>query len=170
MQRKPARLASQDLTILALDISLSATGWAIVKVTGGLTTLVCCNEIKTNAKQTHGQRLRVIRKTLETIHKSNPFDILVREKGFSRFPRETQALFKVHGVAEEYFTDFKVQEYAPATIKKVIAGTGKASKDEVEAGVRRILDLPEEFIFVSDNASDAVAVALTYIIEKGGIK
>ena len=62
--------------------------------------------------------------------------MFVREKGFSRFPHETQALFKVVGVAD--LTAWQkcravYEEIAPAAVKKLLVGTGRASKEEVAA-------------------------------------
>ena len=59
--------------------------------------------------------------------------MFVREKGFSRFPHETQALFKVMGIAD--LTAWQkcraaYEEIAPAAVKKLLAGSGKASKEE----------------------------------------
>ena len=130
-------------------------------------TLVSCGDIKTNPRHTHGARLRVIRKALEELYSQYKFDIVVRERGFSRFPKETQALFKAHGVAEEYFCDFIVYDYAPSSVKKTVTGSGKASKQEVEEAVRKLFKLADDFKFVSDNASDAVAVGFTHIKLKG---
>jgi len=62
--------------------------------------------------------------------------VFVREKGFSRFPHETQVLFKVVGIVDlaawrQCKTQF--EEIAPTTVKKLLTGSGKASKEEVAA-------------------------------------
>jgi len=60
----------------------------------------------------------------------------VREKGFSRFPHETQALSKVVGISD-LATWQKCravyEEIAPAAVKKQLTGNGRASKEEVAA-------------------------------------
>jgi len=58
-------------------------------------------------------------------------------------------------------------EVNASTVKRVVGGHGKADKDEVAAGVRRILGLPDGFVFATDDESDSVAIGLTYLIEKG---
>ena len=65
---------------------------------------------------------------------SDGINVFVREKGFSRFPHETQALFKVVGVAD--LTAWQkcrtvYEEIAPSAVKKLLVGSGKASKEEV---------------------------------------
>lgn len=62
--------------------------------------------------------------------------VFVREKGFSRFPHESQALFKVIGIADLVAWQNHRCEYhelAPTTVKKLLTGNGKASKSEVAA-------------------------------------
>ena len=56
------------------------------------------------------------------------------------------------------------------TVKRMIGGSGKAEKDDVADGVRRILKLPADFEFKSDDASDAAAIGLAFAIENGLIK
>lgn len=67
---------------------------------------------------------------------SENIDVFVREKGFSRFPHETQALFKVVGVADLAAWQkcrAVYEEIAPSAVKKLLVGSGKASKEEVAA-------------------------------------
>ena len=78
--------APQDRLILAIDPSLSASGWALVKFEGGLITLLGSGEVPTNAKQTHGERLRVIRGTIKAIADGHELTDVVKERGISRFP------------------------------------------------------------------------------------
>ena len=90
--------------------------------------------------------------------------VFVREKGFSRFPHETQALFKVVGVADlaawkAYGTEFV--EIAPTTVKKLLTGSGKANKDEVAAALEKYIG---EQQFEADDESDAVAVGIAWLI------
>lgn len=61
-----------------------------------------------------------------------------------------------------------VEEIPPTTIKTFVAGYSRADKEEVEEGVRKLLqDHQKDMDFYSDDESDAVAVALTYCIKKG---
>lgn len=160
-----SRRSKKGEVVLALDISLNSTGWAVVTCDNGQARLLDFGEIPTDTKATHGERLRVIRNELLKLSGRFPVTTVVKEAGFSRFPKETQALFKAHGVTEEMFADFGVKEYAPSTIKKIIAGNGRAKKKEVEIGARKILSLDASVQFNTDDASDAVAVALTHLIK-----
>lgn len=159
--------------IFALDMSMNASGWAVVKIDNGSIKLLATGEIKPNPKKPHGERLVLIRERLNEVYKEyKPTDV-VKEAGFARFIKATQVLYKAYGVTEELFAGLghgQIPEYSAGTIKKVVGGHGKAKKEEVEAGVRKFVELPKGYTFPSDNVSDAVAVAITHAKKKKYIK
>jgi len=55
--------------------------------------------------------------------------------------------------------DLKVHEYAPATVKRAVAGNGQATKDQVQAMVRALCGLKRAPTL---DASDALAVAICH--------
>jgi len=59
----------------------------------------------------------------------------------------------------------EVSEYTPLQIKVALTGYGRASKDQVEDMVKRLLEREESIR--PDHASDAVAVAMTHERYKG---
>jgi crossover junction endodeoxyribonuclease RuvC len=158
-------------TYLGLDLSMSSAGIAVVKVVKKKPELVVATQVKTKPSESHGWRLYAISKRLREVHEDlGPFAAVVRERGFTRFAAATQAIFKVVGVSDLLFREYEIPEITPTTVKKHIAGHGKASKEEVEQGVRKILGLPDSYKFESDDASDAVAVILTYLAREGIIE
>lgn len=164
--------------ILAMDLSLNLPAMAILEIRDGkpwiVDTYYVDNKKKTRA--TTAEKLANIADTLETISETHT-DIthIVREKGFSRFANTTQLLFRVVGVSDlaglNLFGCRDIEELTPTTIKRFVAGNGKADKLEVEEGVRELLT-PEQkdYEFYSDDVSDAVAVGLAYYIKKGLLK
>lgn len=151
---------------LGLDLSLNSAGVAIIDLIDNELHLIHKFRIKTNPKQRHGQRLHKIATELrQTLVEYEPFDTIIREKGFSRFAQTTQALFKVVGISDLVLRDYEIHEISPTTIKRVMTGDGKADKKAVEKAVRELLDLDDSYIFISDDESDACAVILTHMIE-----
>lgn len=150
-----------------LDLSLSCPAFAVVAVEGGKPKLIEKSHVKTNAKLWHGRRLVQIEQELQRYLEKYDFTAIAREKGFSRHAQTTQALFKVVGVSD--LTVAKnggksITDIAPTTVKLQVAGSGKASKDEVAKAVIEILGLQNEARpFVTDDESDACAVVLTYL-------
>jgi crossover junction endodeoxyribonuclease RuvC len=158
---------AKEIFVLGLDVSMNSTGWAVLGVKGQTVRLVDSGIIKANTKQPHGKRLRNQRETFKKIIEKYRPNYVAREAGFSRHIKATQTLFKAYGVADEFFAEDDLVEYAAATIKKVVTGKGRATKEEVESAIRVLLNLPDSFEFKSDDESDAVAIALTLIRDKG---
>lgn len=83
---------------------------------------------------------------------------------------ETQALFKVVGIADLAAWRTKemiFHEIAPASIKKIITGNGKASKAEVAAALERYVGRHE---YASDDESDATAAAVAWLLQQGYVE
>lgn len=91
-----------------------------------------CHLNNRGEKKCHGQILSEIYDLITEL--AVDVAVFVREKGFSRFPHETQALFKVVGVADLAVWNkhrCAFVECAPSTVKKALTGSGKAGKAEV---------------------------------------
>lgn len=157
---------TKEIFVLGLDVSMNSTGWAVLSVKGGIVRLVNSGVIKANTKHNHGQRLRRQRDVFHDLQTKYEPKYVAKEAGFTRHIKATQVLFKAYGMTEEFFNG-ALDEYAASTIKKVVAGNGKASKEDVEVAIRERLGLDEDFTFRSDDESDAVGVALTLIEKKG---
>ncbi|WP_427036528.1 crossover junction endodeoxyribonuclease RuvC [Cytobacillus pseudoceanisediminis] len=153
--------------VLGLDVSMNSTGWAVLSIDSeGVVHYVDSGIIKANTKLNHGRRLRKQREAFQKIVKKYPISFVAREAGFSRHVKSTQTLFKAYGVTEEFFAENDLVEYAASTIKKIVGGSGRASKEQVEAGIRKKLKLPTAHVFASDDESDSIGVALTLIQDK----
>ena len=161
--------------ILAMDLSLNLPAFCVAEVVDGVFTILEVTHIdnKKRTKWTTAQKLQATADMIRyLIRKYEGTDVIVREKGFSRFANTTQLLFRVVGVSdlvvlEEGYLP-AIEEIPPTTIKSIVAGYSRASKEEVEEGVRELLpEHQKEMEFYSDDESDAVAVGLTYCIRKG---
>lgn len=103
-----------------------------------------------------------------------PFDIVVREDFTSgRNKRATQTVFSAWAAADKALQayGYKAEDLKPAlsptSVKKLVTGNGKAEKDVVAAGVRKLLRLPDDHAFRPGyDDSDALAVCLAYAIRE----
>lgn len=163
-----------NLLILAMDLSLNLPAFCVARVLNGEFEVIELSHVDNKkGKLSTAEKLDKIDKHIQNIiDVHGEFDVVVRERGFSRFPSTTQLLFRVVGVSD--LAIYQGLEYAPVveipptTIKSVVAGNSKANKYEVEAGVREMLQEHQKDIeFYSDDESDSVAVALTYALKKG---
>jgi crossover junction endodeoxyribonuclease RuvC len=158
------------MIILAMDLSLSSPAFAVIEhVKHEKPIILHLSSIKTNAKKSHGYRLFQIYNHLKEIYEEfeGRINFVVSEKGFSRHARTTQILYMVHGVARviSHMEGFEVEELSPTTVKAKVGGSGKASKEQLADAVRGFF--LEELTFKNDDESDAVAVGLCFLIDKG---
>ena len=166
------------MMILSMDLSLNLPSCVVLEINDGVTTVLDTYYVdnKKVSTWTKAEKLFRIQNMFEKIHSEYPLiDYAVREKGFSRFPSVTQALFRVVGVADlkslELFNVRDVAEIPPTRVKLFIGGYGKASKDEVAQGVvERLREDQKDMEFYSDDVTDAIAVGMTFGIEMGWIK
>lgn len=157
------------MIILALDLSLSSTGFAVGKVEDGQITLLEVGHInnKKYAKRSQAFRLHRIASVLKDIYKRHQIDAVTKERGFTKGHVSTQALFKVAGVTDLMSFSFgheDIEEYTVAHIKKAVTGNGRADKQEVADSLHVYVG---ERDYNTDDESDSVAVLVAYCIDKG---
>ena len=161
--------------VLALDLSLSSPGFAVLAVTDGgdpmkrKPIILEKSFVKTTASRPHGYRIAQVMDEMERYYLTYKPEHVVREKGFSRFPATTQALFKIVGssdVMAHWHDSEPIAEIAPTSVKKFVTGNGRASKQDVQDAVIKRLRIDKPDYFANDDESDAVAVGLAYYIEK----
>ncbi len=58
----------------------------------------------------------------------------------------------------------KIREFSPTSVKLIVAGNGRASKEQVAYMVRKMLNIEDN---LSDHATDALAVALALTLREG---
>ena len=158
------------MTILGMDLSLNGSAFAIVEYLEDIDRYHIVNTylVDNRKAKTHGEKLYNIGQKLNEILSNNEIDIFVREKGFTRFNKVTQALYKAVGLVDYILYLHKIpncKELPPTTIKKIVTGSGKASKEEVEKAIRKYIK-QSDYEFKTNDESDAVAVAISE--HKGG--
>lgn len=159
-----------DGVILCLDLSLASTGYSVINVVDGKVQVLEVGHInnKKHSGKSHGFRLYQIFIRLKELFSKYDVKTVVKERGFSKGHNSTQALFKVAGVVDliAYAKGgHDVVEIAPLTVKKLVGGHGKASKEEVEAGLHKFLK--DQVEFKNDDESDSVGVGVAYCLQKG---
>lgn len=90
-----------------------------------------------------------------------PFEVAI-ERGFTMHNKSTQVIYRCHGVINELLHKYPQFYYPPTTVKKIVAGNGRASKEELE---EIIASKYPNLSFDNDDESDAVGVGLSHLIE-----
>lgn len=167
------------MLILGIDPGTATTGYGVVQVNDDFSNeVVDFGLIETDKEISPSKRLVNIVEQMEQILKKFSPDIVAIEKLF--FATNAKTAIRVgqaQGVMLYAFAKYNIEvfEYAPGTIKKVIAGDGRAGKKDVQKAVRKFLGAkvksPAHGKTHFDNAADALAIALCHIISmKGGEK
>lgn len=157
------------MLILGIDPGTATTGYGFVRKNGKGNEVVSWGLIETNKDGFKENRLEKIYKETLSLIKENSPDVFVIEKIFFANNAKTAiAVAQAQGVMllAASKSKVKVVEYAPGTIKKIITGSGRANKKDVQKHIRKILGnkvksgAHKKTHF--DNAADALAVALTH--------
>ncbi len=99
LMKETPRIATPDrLRILSADLSLRCPGFAIIRYEAPRAHVEALWHLEDRSSSSHGKLLHGIYELLFSI--SEGVDVFVREKAFSRFPKETQAISKVVGIAD----------------------------------------------------------------------
>lgn len=151
------------MKILGIDPGTGRLGWGIVTHEKSGDTFVDCGCFETKVKSELPDRLIKIYTFVQgAISKYKP-DALAIESLF--FERNVSTAFDV-GAARGVVmlageqAGIPIFQYTPLQVKSSLTGYGKADKSQVQFMVGKILRLKEKIR--PDDASDAVAIALTH--------
>ena len=162
------------MLILGIDPGTATTGYGLVRLNGDGNEVITWGLIETEKDGLKENRLDFIfEETSKLLTKHKP-DVFVIEKIFFATNAKTAiAVGQAQGVMllAASKAGVRVEEYAPGTIKKMITGSGRANKKDVQRHIRKILgprvksDAHKKTHF--DNAADALAIALTHAFKIG---
>lgn len=153
------------MKVLGVDPGTAATGYGVVvREGGGAGSLLECGVIRTSADVELPVRLKEIRDGLaEVLERHHPDVVAVESVFYGKNVRTTVLLGHARGVillaAAEL--DLAVADYSPAEVKNAIVGTGRATKEQVQFMVQKLLRLKE--VPRPADAADGVAVALCHL-------
>ena len=155
------------ILILGVDPGLNRCGWGLVASEGSRLSHVAHGVIKPPAHRQLASRLHDVFEGLcEVIERYQPDEAAVEETFVNSNARAALALGQARGVALAAAArrGLQVAEYAPATIKKAVVGSGAADKTQISFMVQRLLPTAGP---VSADAADALGVALCHAAHGG---
>ncbi|MGE0532061.1 MAG: crossover junction endodeoxyribonuclease RuvC [Hyphomonadaceae bacterium] len=155
------------ILILGVDPGLNRCGWGLVLSEGSRLSHVAHGVIKPPPQQQLASRLHDVFEGLcAVIEKYQPHEAAVEETFVNSNARAALALGQARGVALAAAArrGLAVAEYAPATIKKAVVGSGAADKTQISFMVRRLLPTAGD---VTADAADALGIALCHAAHGG---
>lgn len=157
------------MIVLGIDPGTAITGYGVVQGERmEAPRLIECGIIRTRPRDSLASRLEEIYSGVtELIERHKPGAVAIEDVFYARNVRTTVVLGHARGVIllAAAHARLEVAEYPPAEIKKAVAGTGAATKEQVQFMVARLLRLktPPH----PADASDGVAAALAYVMGAG---
>ena len=152
------------MRILGIDPGLNTTGYGVLDVDGQKLTLVEAGVVRSTAKEPLSVRVAEIHDGVADVIRSLSPEAVAIEELYSHYARPQTAILMGHArgviclAAAE--SDVPVFSYSATQIKKIMTGSGHASKEQMQQAVCRELKLlkaPEPH-----DVADALAIAICH--------
>ena len=151
------------MRVIGIDPGTRRTGWGVVEIEGTRLKHIAAGTIAVPAKRPLSTRLHAIHQGLaELVTLHQPAEMAVEEIFFAKYANAALKLGHARGVVLLVAAqkELQVHEYPPAIVKRTVAGSGQADKEQVARLVGTLLGLQKSF---DVDATDALAVAITHI-------
>ena len=156
------------MRICGVDPGLQVTGYGVIDLANGRTSVVDAGTIKSDAGEELPIRLRQIYRDLCEVLDEHEPDILAVENVYSHYSHPQTAVVMAHArgmvllaAAER---DIDVRSFAATQIKRALTGNGRASKVQMQQAVRMNLDL--DVVPEPHDVADALAIALCQAVHE----
>jgi len=154
--------------ILGIDPGTTVMGFGMISVTGSELKLLLMDELILNKYDSHSLRLKkIFERTLGLIDEYHPDELAIEAPFFGKNVQSMLKLGRAQGVAMAagLYREVPITEYLPKKVKMAITGNGNASKEQVAAMLKRLLNiavLPTKL-----DATDGLAVAVCHYFNAG---
>lgn len=152
------------MRILGIDPGLQTTGFGVVDVDGQHLGYVASGTIRTTALargDLPGRVKLLFNGIAEITERYQPDSAALEIVFVNTNPQSTLLLGQARGAALAALVtrELPVAEYTALQMKKAVAGHGRAAKEQIQAMVQRLLQLPG---LPGPDAADALGLAITH--------
>lgn len=161
-------LSGYDRIIIGIDPGTNIMGYGILGIVGKKPKMIAMGVIQLNKFESHYLRLRrIYERVTQLVEQYLPDEMAIEAPFFGKNVQSMLKLGRAQGVAmaAALSRDVPITEYEPRKIKMAITGNGGASKEQVQAMLQRILDIPQSSLLPQLDATDALAAALCHHYE-----
>ena len=147
--------------ILGIDPGSRVTGYGLIDAVGNKLEYVHCGCIK-SLNETFPDRLKKIHaELLEVIDLHAPHQAAIEEVFVGRNASSALKLGQARGAAMVACLshNLPIEEYSARQVKKAVAGTGSAAKNQVQYMVKALLRISDN---IGEDAADALAIAICH--------
>lgn len=163
-------MENKQQVILGIDPGTNNMGYGIIRLVDKQIRLVKMGVLKIDAKHDPLLKLKDIFETTTQLIKTYSPDVVSIESPF--YGKNIQSMLKLGraqgvAIAAAVYRDIPVFEYSPRKVKLAITGKGGASKEQVAAMLRYLVDF--EFDATQLDATDALAIAICHHVQNKSI-
>lgn len=158
----------QEKIILGVDPGTLVMGYGILLIKDKKMELLTMGIIHLKKYDSHAAKLKVIfTRMLQLIDQYHPDELALEAPFFGKNVQSMLKLGRAQGVAMAagLYRDIPMMEYSPKKIKKSITGNGNASKEQVAAMLKSLLNLKELPKYL--DATDGLAAAVCHYFQGG---
>ena len=152
------------MRILGVDPGLRITGYGVLSTEGRGLKLEEAGVVRGGASGSLAQRVRAIHDGISEVLDAYRPTVLALEELYSHYQRPRTAILMGHArgviclAAAEH--DIPVAGYSATQVKKILTGSGRAPKDQVQHAVQRELQLDQ--LPDPPDVADALAIAMCH--------
>jgi len=150
--------------ILGVDPGLNTTGYGVIDVSTGKVRLLEAGVVRSRAKELARKTKEIYDGVREVIEMFSP-DVMAMEQLYTHYDRPTTAILMGHArgciCLAAAQSGIEVVSYAATQVKKLLTGSGRATKDQMQRAIKLELGL-EQYPDPPDVA-DALALALCHL-------
>lgn len=150
------------MTILGIDPGTRNMGYALILFDKGKISLIEAGLIKMKAEDLQFQIPQMVEGLDRIFAKHTIDEVAVEDIFYAHNPATTIKLAQFRGaIMLKLLQEFgQFSEYTALQVKKALTGKGKATKEQVNFMVKRLLNIKQEIKPL--DISDAMAVAITH--------
>ena len=153
------------MIILGIDPGTARMGYGLIEVSGKKkVSLITCDVLITHPDLDQHHRLKFLyNELLRLIKEFSPKTMVVEKLFFNTNVRTAMTVGQARGITLLAASTKKMDlfEYTALEAKMALTGYGRSDKKQMQEAVKEYFNLPQ--IVKSDDANDAVAMALCYL-------
>ncbi len=156
---------------MGIDPGTKIMGYGIIAVVQKKIELIVLDVVNLEKIKNQPLKLKkIFETTLSLIDRYKPDELAIEAQFFGKNVQSMLKLGRAQGVAiaAALFRDIPIFEYSPKSIKQSICGNGNASKEQVAAMLKNIIEI--KTLPSSLDATDGLAAALCHHYQTNSLK
>jgi crossover junction endodeoxyribonuclease RuvC len=158
---------SADKIVLGIDPGTNVMGYGLIHIKGNRMELIVMGVLRLEKVEDPALKLKkIFERVVAIVDEYKPDELAIEAPFFGKNVQSMLKLGRAQGVAiaAALSRDLTVNEYSPKKIKQSITGSGNASKEQVAAMLKTLLNFRESPEFL--DATDGLAAAVCHHFQR----